>query len=121
MNTIIKQRNNLGSVLRSFRIAREFSTKELADKMNVRPSYISDVEHGLRMPSRDTYEKYSEALNIPCSVIEFFNEEVTKHGYTFRKLLIAILQHVDKLEDKKGKESGRMLVQKDKRVLKEKG
>jgi len=101
MNTIMKPQNNIGQVLRSFRIAREMTAKELAEKMNVRSAYISNVEHGLKNPSRDTYKKYSEALNIPYSVIEFFDEEVTKQGYTFRKLLIAILQYVDKLDDMK--------------------
>lgn len=93
-----KSISSLGNVLRLFRIARDMTVKELAEKMDVSSSYICDVERGARNPSMETYQKYSDALRVPLSTIIFFNEEVTSYGYSYRKLLISILQKVDILE-----------------------
>lgn len=89
------------NVLRLFRIAKDMSVKELADKIGVRQSFISDIEHGTRNATLQTYQRYSEALNIPLSVIMFFDEKKLEHGNNYRKLLISILEKVETLEKKK--------------------
>ena len=94
------QKSSRSKVLRLFRIARDMTVKELADSMNVSSSYICDVERGVRNPSLETYQKYSEALRVPLSTIIFFDEEITNYGYNYRKLLISILQNVDSLEER---------------------
>ena len=93
------QNNNMASILHAFRLGREKTTQELADIMGVRPSYISDVERNRRNPSRDTLLKYAAALDVPYSVLEFFNEEATTYGYTFRKILISVLLLIEKMEN----------------------
>lgn len=93
------------NVLRLFRIAKDMSVKELADKMGVRQSFISDIEHGTRNATLQTYQRYSKALNIPLSTIMFFDEKKMEKGNNYRKLLISILQKVEKLEEKKNEYS----------------
>lgn len=93
------------SVLRLFRIAKDMSIKELAEKMGVRQSFICDIEHGTRSATLQTYQRYSKALNIPLSTIMFFDEKKMEKGYNYRKLLISILQKVEVLEEKKNHHS----------------
>lgn len=104
MDTNVKTKSSRGKILRLFRIARDMSIKELAEKMQVSSSYISDVERGVRNPSMETCKKYSDAFGVPLSVIIFFDEELTEHGYNYRKLLISILKKVELIDNGKDEE-----------------
>jgi Predicted transcriptional regulator len=86
----------LGNVLKLLRIANEMSTKDLATKMGVSSTYISEVEGNNKNPSLDMLSKYSEALNVSKSAIMYFDEEGSKHGYAYKKLLLKILQELTK-------------------------
>jgi len=95
-----KQSNNsLGNVLRIVRIAQDLSTRDIADKMNVRTSYITDVERGDRTPGVDTLAKYCNALNIDRSFVFTCVDEQEKQNYPYRKLLMGILQKIDALDN----------------------
>lgn len=89
---------DLCTVLRTVRIAQDLSTKEVADKMNVRTSYITDVERGDRTPSISTLDKYCEALNIPTNSIFLWRDSQKKNHYSFQKLLMTILMAIEKLD-----------------------
>lgn len=74
MDTDVKTKSSRGKILRLFRIARDMSIKELAEKMQVSSSYISDVERGVRNPSMETCKKYSDAFGVLLSVIIFYGK-----------------------------------------------
>lgn len=94
---IDEQKTGIGNVLRLIRIARNLSTRELAAKMNVSPSYVSDVETNKKMPSWDMLTKFSEALKVRKSTIVYFDEEREEEGYNYEKLLLKILQKISEL------------------------
>ncbi len=82
----------IGNVLRSLRIIRDLTVKELADKMELTSSYICDVESNRKRPSLDMLERYSNALEVNRSMLLFFDEEGKKNNYNHQKMLLNILQ-----------------------------
>ncbi|MCM1285805.1 MAG: helix-turn-helix domain-containing protein [Acetobacter sp.] len=101
MNSRNNSDNNtgLGNVLKLLRIAREMTTKELATKMDVSSTYISEVEANNKKPSLDMLSKYSKALDVNKSTILYFDEEREKNGYNYQKLLLRILQEIIKKDE----------------------
>ena len=89
-----EKKNGLGNVLKLLRIAKEMSTKELAEKMNVSSTYISEVESNNKNPSLEMLTKYSEALEVKKSTILYFDEVGEKNSYNYQKLLLEILQKI---------------------------
>lgn len=102
MEIVKGKKSERQSILRLFRIARDMSVKELAEKMEVSSSYICDIERGIRNPSLETYKKFSKAFRVPLSTLMFFDEEQTEYGYNYRRLLISILQKIDQIDTQKG-------------------
>lgn len=89
-----EKKAGLGYVLRLVRIARDMSTKDLAQKMGVSPTYVSEVETNKKSPSLEMLSKFSSALGVSRSAILFFDEEGEKQGYNYQKLLIEILKKI---------------------------
>lgn len=78
---------------------------ELADRLGVSKSHISEIENGNKSPSLDLIERYSEAFKIPVSSIMFFAEELP-HAKTGDKVrskiagtVIDILRFVERKAD----------------------
>lgn len=85
---------SLGKVLRLLKIARGFSSKELAEKMNVSATFISEVESDSKKPSLEMLSKYAAALEIRRSTILYFDEEMSGKKYKYTQLLYEILKRI---------------------------
>jgi transcriptional regulator with XRE-family HTH domain len=62
-----------------------FSQTDLAEKLGVSKSYLSEIESGKREVSLKLLNKYSVVLRIPASTLMLFSEElqendVNRHG-----------------------------------------
>ena len=108
-----KDIDELCKILRLLRIAQDLSTKEVADKMHVRTSYITDVERGDRKPSLSTLDKYCEALNVSPNNLFLWREEQKEKNYSYRKLLMKLLLAVEELDECKKKEEQKLYQLKD--------
>lgn len=84
----------MNDIFRLLRIAKDLKIRELAEKMGISPSYISEVESGKKKPSLEMIEKYSTALDIPKSVIFYFVEQNVTKKYHYQELLLQILQKI---------------------------
>lgn len=94
-NTLVNEKKaGLGYVIKLLRKARDLSMKELAQKMDVSPAYVSEVEANKKHPSLDMLSKFSTALGVSRSSILYFDEEGEKHGYDHQQLLLEILQKI---------------------------
>jgi len=62
--------------------------------MTISPSYISEIEKGVKKPSLDILDKYSDVIGIDKSTILFFEEEGDKNNYGYQKLLLSILKKI---------------------------
>jgi len=58
--------------IKDYRRARELTLRQIADKVGCTPSFISQVERGLTVPSLSMVGRLASALNIP--VMELFGE-----------------------------------------------
>lgn len=60
-------RKAFGSRLRKIRLGMGLTQEELADKVGLHPTYIGQIERGVRNPSLINLEKISKALKINSS------------------------------------------------------
>ncbi len=54
----------LGMRIKQARIAKDLTQLVLAEKINVSPNFLGDVERGLKKPSLDTLVHISNLLNV---------------------------------------------------------
>jgi len=66
---------NYGKAIKVARNVRGFSQKELAKKVGLAPSYISKIEAGERMPTTETLEVISDAVEIPMYLMVLMASE----------------------------------------------
>ncbi len=63
----------------ALKLARQFhrlSLSELAERMEVSKSYLSEIEHGHKNATLDLLNRYSKALNMPVSHLLLFSESL---------------------------------------------
>ena len=63
----------LAKNIKSFRIHRDWSQAELAERADISIPFLSDIERGNKWPYPDTLSKLAEALNV--EIYELFREE----------------------------------------------
>lgn len=66
----------LHRALRTIRIFHDLSQKDLALRLGVAPSYVSEIEAGKKEPTLALLRKYADEFEIPLSSIMFFSEHV---------------------------------------------
>lgn len=66
----------LNEALRLIRVFHDLNQKDLADKLGISNSYLSELESGKKTPTLEVIEKYSEVFNMPSSSILFFSENL---------------------------------------------
>jgi len=64
-------KSEAGSKIREYREKKEYTLKEVAEKIGVTLNYISLIERGLRVPCDDILYKLSEVLEV--NVVEIFS------------------------------------------------
>ena len=91
----------LHEILRLLRVFNDMKANELAERLNISGSYLSEIEHGKKMPSLSLIRKYSDVFGIPASAILKFDEnaqgkegEVGFKSY-IRNALIRFLERVE--------------------------
>lgn len=93
----------INEALRLIRVFHDLKQFELADRLKVSKSHISEVESGTKTPSLDLIEKYSAEFRIPVSSIMFFAESIpgAKRGEKVRtKIASTVLDLLNFIERK---------------------
>jgi transcriptional regulator with XRE-family HTH domain len=72
----------LNEALRLMRVFHDLSQKELAQKLGISKSYLSEVESGKKNLTLELLNRYSETFDIPASSIMFFSESLNKNEKT---------------------------------------
>jgi transcriptional regulator with XRE-family HTH domain len=62
--------------LRLIRVFHDLNQSELATRLSLPKSRISEIENHKRKPSLDVIELYAQEFNIPVSAILFFAESL---------------------------------------------
>ena len=66
----------LGKALRLLRLFYDLSQTEVARRLGVNKSWISEIEAGNKSPTLELLQKYSDLFDIPVSSIMFFSESL---------------------------------------------
>ncbi|MEG3171176.1 helix-turn-helix transcriptional regulator [Sphingomonas sp. ZB1N12] len=66
----------INEALRLMRVFHDIKQFELAERLSVSKSHISEIESGNKTPSLDLIEKYSAEFKVPVSAIMFFAEQI---------------------------------------------
>jgi transcriptional regulator with XRE-family HTH domain len=77
----------LHEALRLIRIFHDISQTELARRIRVSKSYLSEIEKGKKQPTLSLLEQYSMEFKLPMSSIMFFSEALEKNSFSERTRL----------------------------------
>lgn len=66
----------VSEALRLLRVFHDLKQRELAEKLGISPSHVSELEKGNRTPSLEVMQKYADVFRIPVSSIMFFSESL---------------------------------------------
>ena len=61
------------------RVFHDLSQKELAEKLGISKSHLSEIEAGKKTPTLELLNRYSKIFDIPVSSILFFSENLNNH------------------------------------------
>ena len=82
------KRKTINEALRLIRLYSKLSQADLAERLGVSQSMVSDVESGRKGVSMDLLDAYSRALDIRMSQLLFFAEEIEGQPIARRGQLI---------------------------------
>lgn len=91
----------INEALRLLRLYCRFSQAEMADRLSVSQSMVSDIEGGRKNVTMDLLQAYSDAVGVRMSQLLFFAEEIEGQPITRRGQLIvadAVLKLLDQLK-----------------------
>ena len=66
----------LNEALKLVRVFHRLNQSDLAEKLNISRSYLSEIESGKKTANLDLLDKYSIIFNIPPSSILMFSEKM---------------------------------------------
>jgi transcriptional regulator with XRE-family HTH domain len=95
----------IGDALRLIRVFHDLRQRELADKLGIAPSHLSEIEHGKKQPSLQLLELYAQEFRMPVSSIMFFSEQM--NDKTLEKVRTQVSNKVLKLLEFIAARSGR--------------
>lgn len=98
----------LNEALRLIRKFHDLKQSELADRLDISRSHISEIEKGVKTPSLELVSKYSDEFNIPVSSIMFFAEELpaAQKGARVKRSVARKIINFLKLIDEKAGDNG---------------
>jgi len=74
----------LHQALKMIRAFHDISQRELAGRLGIAPSYLSEIESNRKQPTLQLLEKYAQEFNIPVSSIMFFSESLKDGSFSER-------------------------------------
>ncbi len=87
----------IGEALRLIRVFYGYKAIELAKKLEISQSYLSEIENGKKEPNLELLRKYSKIFNLKVSTLLFFSEEIEQEDKTpINKKIIKLLQVIEK-------------------------
>lgn len=97
----------LSQALKNIRKINSMTQEELADKLNITRSYLSEIETGSKEPGLILLRKYSETFEIPLSHLFLFSESIDNtnslsskfQSFTSKKILSLLDLANEKLKE----------------------
>ena len=70
----------LHEALKTMRVFHDLTQTELAEKLGISKSYLSEIESNKKTVSLHLLEMYSSIFNVPLSSILFFSENMNSNN-----------------------------------------
>lgn len=90
----------VNEVLRLLRVYNDMKSSDLAEKLNLSSSYVSELESGKKKVSIDIINKYSNFFEIPSSSILLMSESLDRKPLDLKhkisRALVLMLQNLEK-------------------------
>lgn len=68
----------LNRALKQLRVFHSLSQTELANRLEISNSYLSEIEAGAKTPTLDILTKYAKVFSVPVSAIMYFSENMER-------------------------------------------
>ena len=68
----------IGEALRLIRVYHDLKQSDLAVRLGISQSHLSEIERSKKAPSNELIERYSKEFRLPVSSIWFFDEHLTE-------------------------------------------
>lgn len=99
----------IGEALRLLRIFNGYKSAELAQKLEISQSYVSEIENSKKQPTMEILDKYASVFDMKKSTLLLFAESLEEDSSIQKSQkqrvalagmkLLKILEKVGKLED----------------------
>lgn len=70
------EENTMGEALRLLRIFNGYKSAELAKKLELSQSYVSELENGKKQPTMEVLDKYAKVFEMKKSTLMLFAESL---------------------------------------------
>lgn len=80
----------INKALKAIRQFHKIKQSDLADKLFISKSYLSEIESGKKPVSYELLEKYSRIFDVPVSSLVFFSENLEQEGKLAKRLRLAM-------------------------------
>ena len=70
----------LSEALRLIRVFHDVKQHELAERLGISKSYLSEIERGKKSPSIEIIRQYAAEFDMPVSSILFFSEQLNNQN-----------------------------------------
>jgi transcriptional regulator with XRE-family HTH domain len=87
----------LNRALRLLRTYHQLKQIELAKRLGISNSYLSEIESGEKLPGLELLEKYAEVFKMPASSIMLFSEAIEEEHKPGTKLRFAAADKILRL------------------------
>lgn len=87
----------LNRALRLLRTYHQLTQVELAKRLGISNSYLSEIESGDKTPPLDLLDRYSDIFKMPASSILLFSESLTGEGRRGGKLRVGAADKILRL------------------------
>lgn len=71
----------LNEALRLLRVYHDLSQTELAHRLGVSKSWVSEIEKGVKSPTLSLLQSYADVFDMPLSSILFFSEQMERDDF----------------------------------------
>ena len=87
----------LNRALKLLRTYHQFTQVELAKRLGISNTYLSEIETGAKVSGIELLEKYAEIFKMPVSSILLFSEKMSEEKKTGEKLRVAAAEKILRL------------------------
>lgn len=98
----------IGEALRLLRIFYGYKSAEIAEKLEISQSYVSEIENNKKQPTMEILDKYAQVFNLKKSTLMLFAESLEEKKTQQNKKqtvanagmrLLKVLEKVGKFEN----------------------